>query len=278
MERLSGRVAVVTGAGSGIGLALAEALGSEGAEVVLADLDPVRLDEAVARVEAAGAPAAIAVPTDVADAAAVDELARRALEAFGAVNVVCNNAGVSALGNVWQTPLEDWRWVLDVNLMGVVHGIRAFLPILLEQDEAHVVNTASAAAVLTTPGMGAYIAAKHAVVGVSKALRADLASRWPHVGVTVVCPGGVATNLADNVRTLGRPHDEDKVGALRASLVDATPPGEVATAIVAAIRERRFWLLPNAEGMVDAIAAEMDELRAACDRAARPGAPHRHDP
>ena len=261
METFAGRVAVVTGAGSGIGLALAERFGREGMHVVLADVRPERLDDAVARVEAAGAVGAIGVVTDVGDADAVDVLAQRAVDAFGGVHLLCNNAGVSAIGNLWQTPIEDWRWVLEVNLLGIVHGLRSFVPLLLDQDEAHVVNTASMAAFVTSPGMGAYIASKHGVIGVSKALRADLAARWPHVGVTVLCPGEVATNLADNVRTLGRPRDAARVDALRSALGVALPAADVAEMVLAAVRGRRFWVFPNGDAHLATLEAELEELR-----------------
>jgi len=269
MKNLAGRVAVVTGGGSGIGLGMAEAFAAEGMSVVLADVDATRLEGAVERVERAGAAGTLAVPTDVGDPDAVQELARRAVDAFDAVHVLCNNAGVSAIGYLWQTPIEDWRWLLGSNVLGVVHGLQAFVPLLLEQDEAHVVNTASMAALASSPGMGAYIASKHAVVGLSKALRADLSTRWPHVGVSVICPGEVASNLADSVRTLGRPQDVARVDALRQRLGEAMPARDVGAIVVDAIRERRFWVLPNGEPHLDAVDEEIDELRADAGRSGR---------
>ena len=261
MKSLAGRVAVVTGSGSGIGLGIAQACAAAGMNVVLADLDAARLDDAAARVGASGAPGVLTVPTDVRDPAAVSALAQRTVDAFGAVHVLCNNAGVSAIGYQWQTPLEDWQWVLGVNLLGVVRGIHAFVPLLLEQDEAHVVNTASMAGLIVSPGMGAYVASKHAVVGLTKALRSELAARWPHVGVSVVCPGAVATNLADNVRTLGRPQDAARVDALRENLAQAMDPREVGEIVVDAIRNRVFWVLPNGAPHLDLLDAELEELR-----------------
>ncbi|HUS61630.1 MAG TPA: SDR family NAD(P)-dependent oxidoreductase [Acidimicrobiales bacterium] len=266
MKTFAGRVAVVTGAGSGIGLALAERFGREGMNVVLADVSVERLEEAVVRVETAGASGAVGIVTDVRDPDAVESLARRAVETYGGVHLLCNNAGVSAIGYLWQTPLEDWRWVLDVNLLGIVNGLRSFVPLLLEQDEAHVVNTASMAAFVTSAGMGAYIASKHGAVGVSKALRADLAARWPHVGVTVVCPGAVATNLADNVRTPGRPQDAARVDALRASLEGAFAAADVAEMVVATVLAGRFWVFPDGGAHVAALEAELAELRRDVDR------------
>jgi NAD(P)-dependent dehydrogenase (short-subunit alcohol dehydrogenase family) len=270
VKRLADRVAVVTGGGSGIGLGIAHACAAAGMRVVLADVDPARLDAAVAPVTASGAPDVLTVPTDVSDAASVASLARRTLDAFGAVHVLCNNAGVSAIGYQWQTPLDDWNWVLGVNLFGVVHGVHAFMPVLLEQDEAHIVNTASMSGLLPSPGMGAYVTSKHAVVGLSKALRADLAARGPHVGVSVVCPGAVATNLADNVRTLGRPRDAAHVDALRQNLATSMGPREAGAMVVDAVRNDEFWVLPNGAPHVDLLDRELDELRAAAHRSRGP--------
>jgi NAD(P)-dependent dehydrogenase (short-subunit alcohol dehydrogenase family) len=151
MQELRGRVAVVTGAASGIGRALAERFAAEGMKVVLADVEPGALADAAHALARAGAET-LAVETDVSRAEQVEALARRTLDAFGAVHVVCNNAGVFAGGPCWEAPLADYEWLLGVNVWGVIHGIRSFVPILLEQgDEGHVVNTASMAAVTTLP-------------------------------------------------------------------------------------------------------------------------------
>jgi NAD(P)-dependent dehydrogenase (short-subunit alcohol dehydrogenase family) len=270
MKHLAGRVAVVTGGASGIGLGIAEACAEAGMYVVIADVDAARLETAVERVRTNGAPDVVAVPTDVGDRTAVAELARRSVDAFGAVHLLCNNAGISAIGRQWQTPLDDWNAVLAVNLLGVVHGVHAFIPVLLEQEEAHVVNTASMSGLIASPGMGAYVASKHAVVGVTKALRADLADRWPHVGVTLVCPGAVATNLADRVRTLGRPRDAAHVDALREQLAGAMPPREVGDMVVAAVRDGAFWVLPNGEAHLPLLDAEIEELRGEAAHRAQP--------
>jgi len=154
MERLAGRVAVVTGAASGIGRALAATLANERMKVVMADVEPGALAAAARDLAGRGAEV-LAVETDVTRQDQVDALAKRALDAFGAVHVVCNNAGVFAGGLSWSQPLEDYRWVLGVNMWGVIHGIRTFVPILLEQDEGHVVNTASMAALTAMPFAGA---------------------------------------------------------------------------------------------------------------------------
>jgi NAD(P)-dependent dehydrogenase (short-subunit alcohol dehydrogenase family) len=266
VKTLEGRVAVVTGGASGIGLGIAQACAAAGMKVVLADVNTTRLDGAAEHVAASGAPDVLAVPTDVTDAASVTELARRTVDAFGAAHVLCNNAGVSAIGRQWQTPLDDWNWIIGVNLMGVVHGVHAFMPVLLEQDEAHVVNTASMSGLLASPGMGAYVASKHAVVGLTKALRTDLAPRWPHVGVSVVCPGAVATNLPENVRTLGRPHDQAHVDALRENLATAMGPREAGEIVVDAVRHERFWVFPNGAPHVELLERDLDDLRAEARR------------
>ena len=141
-------------------------------KIVLADIDPGRLESVAERVRSSGADGAaevVTVPTDVSDPESVAELARRTIDAFGGVHVVCNNAGISAIGYQWKTTLDDWNAVLGVNLLGVVHGVHTFVPLLLEQDEAHIVNTASMSGLLGSPGMGAYVASKHTVVGLSKA-------------------------------------------------------------------------------------------------------------
>jgi NAD(P)-dependent dehydrogenase (short-subunit alcohol dehydrogenase family) len=260
VELTSGRVAVVTGGGSGIGLALAMAFARAGMAVAVADRRGERLAGARRRVLAAGAPEVLACETDVARPAEVQALADATVSAFGGVHVVCNNAGMSTLGYLWETPLEDWRRLVDVNLFGVVHGLRSFVPLLLEADEAHVVNTASLAGLLTSPGSAPYSASKHAVIGLTRALRAELGLRWPHVGVSVLCPGEVATNLADEVATRGSARDLARVEALRARLATALDPSAVADAVLDAIRTRRFWILPNGAEHLDGVRAELDEL------------------
>jgi NAD(P)-dependent dehydrogenase (short-subunit alcohol dehydrogenase family) len=192
VEELDGRVAVVTGAASGIGRALAGLLAEEGMSVVTADLHREPLVLAAEEIAGTGAEV-LAVPTDVSDPQAVHALADRAVETFGAVHVLCNNAGVSGrFGRTWGASLEEWRWVFDVNVFGIVNCLRSFMPILLAQDEAHVVNTGSAACFDSLPGMGAYAASKHAVLGLSEALARELSASGAKVGVSVMMPGGVA--------------------------------------------------------------------------------------
>ncbi len=194
MESVQGKVAVITGGGSGIGLAMATRFASEGMKVVLADIEKDALDAAVAGLAATGAEA-IGVPTDVADGAAVEALRDAAVDRFGTVHLLCNNAGVGTGGLSWNQSVADWEWVLGVNLWGVVHGIRAFMPILLEQGEGHVVNTASMAGLSSPPMMAIYNVSKHAVVTLSETMFGELAMIESPVGVSVLCPGWVNTRI-----------------------------------------------------------------------------------
>ena len=258
MKRIEGRVAVVTGAAGGLGLGMARAFAEAGMKVVLADVDATRLDGAAASL---GNDDVLAVPTDVTDAAAVDHLAARAVAAFGGVNVVCNNAGVSVMGYAWETSLDDWRWLMGVNLWGVVHGIHTFMPILMEQDEAHVVSTASMGGMLTSPGIAPYAGSKAAVIAMSKSLRAEAAIKAPHVGVSVVCPGEIATEMPDRIRTKGTEKDAKRLDALRQTLATAMPPIDAGRMVLDAIRAGDFWCLPNGESYVPTIQKEFGELR-----------------
>ena len=188
---MTGKVAVITGAASGIGRGLADVLAGEGMRLVLADIEESTLEAAGAAMAAEGA-AVLTVPTDVSDSSSVAALAAAAIAKFGGVHVVCNNAGVSGtFGHTWTTSEEEWRWVLDVNIGGVINGIRTFVPILVEQNEGHVVNTGSAAGFEAFPGMGPYAASKHALIGLSEALRRELSVTADGVGVSVLIPGGV---------------------------------------------------------------------------------------
>jgi NAD(P)-dependent dehydrogenase (short-subunit alcohol dehydrogenase family) len=258
VQQLRGRVAVVTGAASGIGFGLAERFAAEGMKVVLADIEEEALARAEGSLRSSGA-AVVAIVTDVSQPDQVDRLARSALDAFGAVHVVCNNAGVgtSTVIPIWEESQGDWEWVLGVNLGGVVNGIRSFVPLLLEQDQGHVVNTASILGLL--PGtMGIYSVTKHAVVALSEALQIQLAARGARVGVSVLCPGVVRTRIMDTERN--RPdrypaYTPPSVDAaaqqqwelLRHAVETGTPPSEVASTVVEAIRNERFYVLTHPE-------------------------------
>jgi NAD(P)-dependent dehydrogenase (short-subunit alcohol dehydrogenase family) len=269
VKALDGRIAVVTGAASGIGRALTARFLDAGMRVVMADVEAGALERAAK--ELGGAPDLLTVPTDVTRAGAVEQLAERALDAFGAVHVVCNNAGVFTGGLVWEAPEEDWAWVLGVNLWGVIHGIRTFVPILMQQDEGHVVNTASMAGVTATPLSGVYNVSKHAVVALSETLYLDLQGKGAKVGVSCVCPEAVNTGIARSERNRPEEHrlaetdltpERVAVGqAIRAALESGIDPDVIAERTVRAILEDRFWVLaddPYWRGVCD---ARLDGIR-----------------
>ena len=254
MESLKDKVAVVTGAASGIGLSMARAFGHREMKVVLADIEAAQLEAARAELAEAGIEA-VALSCDVSDPAAVEALRDGAVEAFGTVHVVCNNAGVGAGGPLWEIPLPKWKWVFGVNFWGVVHGISAFVPLLLAQGEGHVVNTASAAGLVTVPFMGPYTTSKHAVVALTEALSMELALAGGTVGASVLCPMWVKTRIAESERNApGEVLASEGAGAagfgadLVAGLVaGGMEPDDVAAQVVSAIEESRFYVLPHEE-------------------------------
>lgn len=238
MEELAGRVAVVTGAAGGIGLELAAQLAATEMRVVMADVDPDRLEAAAASVDGD----VEAMPTDVARPADVDALAIRARARFGSVHVVCNNAGVTRPGPAWELSLEEWQWLLSVNVLGVVNGIRAFVPSMLESGEpGHIVNTASVGGLLPWPGIAAYTATKYAVVGLSEALQLDLRAAGAQVGVSVLCPGPIDTEFRAHSRAL---HPDGPAGDVPGEYdgVVRIPAADAASLVVDAIRSNRFWV------------------------------------
>ena len=256
MKDLRGRVAVVTGAASGIGLGLAKRLGSDGMKIVLADVEADALQQAAQALEKSGVEV-LAVVTDVAKAEQVEALAEQALAAFGKIHVVCNNAGVMIGGLSWEAPLEDYEWVMGVNVWGVIHGIRTFVPILLEQEEpGHVINTASMAALASMPYTGIYFMTKHAVMSLSETLYHELTLRGAKVGVSVLCPEVIATNIdksersrPDRLRSSEERSEERKVveDALSRGVATGVPPKWIADRAVDAIGEGRFYVLSDEE-------------------------------
>jgi NAD(P)-dependent dehydrogenase (short-subunit alcohol dehydrogenase family) len=272
MRQLEGRTAVVTGASTGIGRAIAADFAKRGMNVVVASQNAERLADAAREIESLGA-AVLAVPTDVEDREAVEHLAAATLDRFGAVHVLVNNAGVWAPGYAWEISDADWEWVVGVNLWGTVHGIKAFMPHLLAQEEGHVVNVSSAGGLMTAPAHGPYTTTKHAIVGLSKGLRVELAMKGASIGVTLVCPGMVSTNIMSQLETTGpggRPrgdlHLPPEIDALWreiGAVTDAGIPAEAVGPMVSeAILANRFWLLPNAEQFHDVFDRELAELKA----------------
>jgi NAD(P)-dependent dehydrogenase (short-subunit alcohol dehydrogenase family) len=249
----SGRVAVVTGAASGIGRALAERFAAEGSAVVVADLDGAEAEVVAAGIRAAGGEAE-AVTVNVADAAEVDQLAATTIERFGRVDVLCNNAGVSTFNLLRDQTLDDWKWVFDVNLWGVVHGVHSFLPIMRSQGTpAHIVNTASIAGLLSGVAfIGPYAATKAAVVSISETLAQEVAIDQIPIGVSVLCPSSVDTKVMESER--GRPAElgsetrTEMAEFVRLAIRDSFTgplglrPAQVAERVLAAVRSGEFWI------------------------------------
>jgi NAD(P)-dependent dehydrogenase (short-subunit alcohol dehydrogenase family) len=234
------KVAVVTGAASGIGLALTDALTKAGAHVVMADIDPERLNMAVATVEPGGDSELLPIATDVSRYESVEALAATARDRFGAVHLLFNNAGVQRPGRIWNVPPADFRWLLEVNLLGAFNGIRAFVPAMIERGEpAHVVNTASISGVLGFARIGAYAATKYGVVGLSESLLHDLREKGAPIGVSVLCPGAVATGLGANSAALRGTDGAD------AQPPQGTAPITIAEMVLDAVKANRFWILTH---------------------------------
>jgi len=252
----AGRVAVVTGAASGIGRALAEEFAASGSAVVVADLDAAEAEVVAAGIRTSGGEA-LAVAVDVADAAAVDALAATTLERFGRVDVLCNNAGVSTFNLLRDQTLEDWKWVVGVNFWGVVHGVQTFLPIMRDQGTAaHIVNTASIAGLVSGVAfIGPYSATKVAVVSISETLAQELAIDESLIGVSVLCPSSVDTKVMESERgrpaELGVEHRTEMAESVRLMIRDGftgptgLTPAQVATRVLAAIRNREFWIITH---------------------------------
>jgi NAD(P)-dependent dehydrogenase (short-subunit alcohol dehydrogenase family) len=248
MEDLEGKVAVVTGGASGIGLALAARAASEGMRVVLADIEADALEQA-----AGSLPESAATVTVVADVSKIDQveaIRTAALDAFGAVHLVCNNAGVGAGGPVESVSLDDWEWILGVNLWGVIHGVRTFLPLLQEQGEGHIVNTASVAGLFSAPYMGPYNASKYGVVAISETMFTELEMAQSPVGVSVLCPSWVKTRISEAARNRpGGPGDPEEAAAITAVINDfistGMEPADVAEVVLEAVKVRRFWILTH---------------------------------
>jgi NAD(P)-dependent dehydrogenase (short-subunit alcohol dehydrogenase family) len=256
MKVFEGKVAVVTGAAGGIGRALAEQAAAEGMSVVIADVDDEGLAGTAAQLESRGANV-IVIHTDVSDPIAVESLAETAWSRLGGAHVVFNNAGVMAGGLSWERSVEDWQWVLGVNLWGVINGIRSFIPRLIEQGEpAHVVNTASVAALIAGPFLSPYLASKHAVLAVTESAHHELALLSSPIRMSLLCPGAVKTGITDSERIRpaalakkGKSGAADKAfnSAVEAGIAKGSDPAAIALFVFDALRQDKFWILPHPE-------------------------------
>ncbi len=274
MDELRGRVAVVTGAASGIGRALAKRFGAEGMRVVLADVESAALAGVAQELAAAGV-SCLAVRTNVASQDDLLALAERTYDAYGAAHVLCNNAGVFAGGLCWEAPLSDFEWVLGVNTFGVLHGIRAFVPRMLAAGEpGHLVNTVSMAALTYGPTTSAYFVSKHAALALSESLYLELKTKGASIGVSALCPELVATKIGESERNrplhlkrgdLPASAERDAVeGAIRVAISQGLSPEAIADRTVAAIREDRFYVLaPEGDAWRRMANARLELLRTA---------------
>ena len=265
------KVAVITGAASGIGRGLAERFAAESMKVVLADVEETALAELEADLKSKGADV-LTVKTDVSNAAEVENLAVQTLDTFGAVHILCNNAGVVCSRPIWEHTVADWEWVLGVNLWGVIHGIRTFVPRMLAQGDAcHIVNTASILGLIGGGGTGIYKVSKHGVVVLSEALADELAQKGANIQVHVLCPGWVRTGILDSDRnrpdtlqnretqTPSRLQTIGGSGNARAEMEAGMSPAEVAEHVYNAIQNGTFYIHTHPEHKA-AIRERMDRI------------------
>jgi NAD(P)-dependent dehydrogenase (short-subunit alcohol dehydrogenase family) len=251
MDEFGGRVAVVTGAASGIGLATATRLAQEGMRVVLADVERASLDAAVSKLLGQGHEV-LGVPTDVSQWDAIQHLAEQTLSAFGQVNVVHNNAGVVRAGRMEELSLADWEWVLGVDLWSVIYGVKTFLPLIREAGEGHIVNTASSSGLQSAPEIAPYNVAKFGVVALSETLQLELIAEDSAIGASVLCPGAIATRITESERNrpdaAAETETHQRFRAFASKVVaDGLSPESVAEQVVHAIRAREFWILTHTD-------------------------------
>ncbi len=269
MKDFQGKVAVITGAASGIGRAIAERCVGAGMKVVLADIEEDPLRETGEELKGIGG-TVLCVRTDVSKRTDVESLARQAFESFGQVHLLFNNAGVAAGGSPWEATWNDWEWVMGVNLWGVIHGVKVFAPLMIAQNtECHIVNTSSTAGLVVGGGSASYAVTKHAVVALSECVYLALQQRKSLVKVSVLCPGLTRTNIGDAERNRPEelrnepapltPEMQAGLAAFKAALDSSMPPGKVAEAVFAAIEDDQFYILPDPR-WIDVIRLRTDKL------------------
>ncbi len=270
MKDFANRVAIVTGAAGGIGLALCKKFASHGCRVVLADIEQEALSEAEREVAALGV-ATLAVVCDVSDAQSVDALAQQTIDRFGAIHIVCNNAGVFVGGHLWEATLDDFDWLTGVNQYGVVHGIRSFIPHMIASgEECHMVNTASMAAVTTMPYSGIYHMTKHAVLALSECLYHELSLTAPQVGVSCLCPELFDTGIGKSERNRPSALNDAPTSdsrsfaseAIVATTATGKDPAELAERVFQAIVEKQFYILSE-DTCREAAHSRLDDVRVA---------------
>jgi NAD(P)-dependent dehydrogenase (short-subunit alcohol dehydrogenase family) len=269
MYDVNGKTAVVTGAASGMGLAMARSFADAGMAVVMADIEAARLQTAVDSLTAAGH-RAIGVPTDVSSEAQIKALAEAALDTYGAVHVVCNNAGIGIGGAVDEMSLDDWRWTIDVDLWSVVYGVRTFLPLLKAQGEGHISATSSMAGLVSGPVLGAYHVAKHGVVALMDTVRIELKLAKSAVRASVLCPGPIDTDITRSARNRPAGLSEHETSELEekfwnnlsAELARGMDPAEVGELVLDAVRNERFWILTHPNEFIPLVERRLQSIKA----------------
>lgn len=268
MEVFTDRVAVVTGGASGIGLGIARALGQRGMKLMIADLNEETIESAVRALRVEGVQAE-GVRCDVSKLEDVEGLAAATLERFGAVHVLCNNAGVGLPTSSRNIKLEDWKWIIDVDLWGPIYGLKVFTPLIEAAGEGHISSTASMAGLISANKMGAYSVAKHGVVALMCALERELRSKKSSITASVLCPGPINTNISFNSLSY-RPERADAVktstikgrqgASIQASLESGMAPDEVGNLVVDAIENQKFWILTHPH-WAKGVQRQLDALR-----------------
>jgi NAD(P)-dependent dehydrogenase (short-subunit alcohol dehydrogenase family) len=274
MKDFKDKVAVVTGAASGIGYGLAERCAQEGMKVVLAGINEDTLKKAENDIKKTGA-TTLVVKTDVSKAADVEALAKITLDAFGAVHLLFNNAGVLVLSTTWESTLADWQWVMGVNLWGVIHGIHFFVPLMIKQGtECHIINTASSAGLMVTAKGGNYAVSKHAVVALSETLYLEMEESGYNIGVSVLCPWAVKSNMLESEHNrpltlmnkpgeglnMSDPKVQTSTQFLKQLHEDGMLPQQVANIVFEAIKENKFYIFPSAGMLKPMIKTRMEDI------------------